>query len=88
MYDVLLSKSSQKFIVKQSADTKARIQEALEHITTNPTTHLNIKVLKGELASYYRYRVGDIRIIYRIYEAQEQVFVVTIGYRGDVYKGN
>lgn len=34
----------------------------------------------------YRYRLGDIRIIYTIKEEKALVIVVTVGNRGDVYK--
>ncbi|MEH2161955.1 MAG: hypothetical protein V7K38_13140 [Nostoc sp.] len=32
----------------------------------NPRFHSNIKPLKGNLAGYYRYRIGEYRVIYRI----------------------
>lgn len=86
MYEIIITKTSQKFIVKQNSDTKARIEDAFENIKQNPKTHTNVKSLKGPLVGYYRYRVGDIRIIYRIDETKEQILVVGIGYRGDIYK--
>ena len=51
----------------------------------NPRSHSNIKPLKGELAGYYRYRVGDYRVVYSIDDEQKQVFVLIIKHRGEVY---
>jgi mRNA-degrading endonuclease RelE of RelBE toxin-antitoxin system len=45
----------------------------------------NIKALKGKLAGSYRYRVGDLRIVYTINDQAVTEFVITIAKRGDVY---
>ena len=46
----------------------------------------NVKALKGEYADYYRYRVGDHRVVYSVDEKLVQVFVVAIAHRSEVYK--
>lgn len=42
--------------------------------------------LKGSLADYWRYKLGDYRILCRIEDEQIQVIVVKIGHRREVYK--
>jgi mRNA interferase RelE/StbE len=45
------------------------------------------EALKGpELGKYWRYRVGDYRIICRIEDRRLVILVVKIGHRKDVYK--
>jgi mRNA interferase RelE/StbE len=44
------------------------------------------KSLKGPLGDYWRYRVGDYRIICEIHENAVRVLVVDIGHRREVYK--
>ncbi len=51
----------------------------------NPCTHPNIKMLKGDLDGYYRYRVGDYRVVYYIDDEQKQVVVTIIAHRREVY---
>lgn len=41
--------------------------------------------LKGALDSFWRFRVGDWRVIVRIEEGVLRVFVVRVGHRRDVY---
>ena len=42
--------------------------------------------LRGELATYWRYRVGDYRLICQIIDDRLVVLVLTIGHRRDVYQ--
>jgi mRNA interferase RelE/StbE len=44
------------------------------------------KALKGVLKAYWRYRVGDYRIICRIEDKRMTVLVVQIDHRSVVYK--
>ena len=41
-------------------------------LKTDPRSHPNIKQLKGDLAGYYRYRVGDYRVVYDIDDEQKR----------------
>ncbi len=41
--------------------------------------------LRGDLHGYWRYRIGDYRIIARIEEHRLLVLVVRVGHRKDVY---
>jgi mRNA interferase RelE/StbE len=48
----------------------------------NPTV---IKPLKGPRKGQWRYRLGDLRIVYTVDEARRAIHVVAIDSRGDVY---
>ncbi len=52
----------------------------------NPHSHPNVKALKGDYAGYYRYRIGDYRVIYAVNDELVQVFVVVIAHRGEAYE--
>jgi mRNA interferase RelE/StbE len=41
------------------------------------------KPLGGEFKGYWRLRVDDYRVIYRMEKAHVQVFVIKVGFRGD-----
>ena len=86
MYKVVLHKNAVKFYVKSDADLRKRIDAAIETITQDPTYNIHIKKLQGELAQMYRYRLGDIRIIYEIHKDVEVIRIKTIEYRGSAYK--
>ena len=45
------------------------------------------EALRGErLRAYWKYRVGDYRLICRIEDARVVVTVVRVGHRGDIYR--
>jgi mRNA interferase RelE/StbE len=43
------------------------------------------KALSGDKAGFWRYRVGDYRIIARIEDQKFIVLVIAIGHRSDIY---
>lgn len=44
------------------------------------------KALTGELGIFWRYRVGDCRVICDIQDKEVRVLVVRVGHRRDVYE--
>ncbi|WP_292824656.1 type II toxin-antitoxin system RelE/ParE family toxin [Nostoc sp. JL33] len=58
----------------------------MQQLEQTPRSHPNIKALKGDYTGYYRYRIGDYRVIYSIDDEVVQVLVVAIAHRSEVYK--
>jgi mRNA interferase RelE/StbE len=52
----------------------------------NPYFGPNIKRLKGELNSIYRYRVGDYRLFYTVDPENGLVFILDFIHRKDAYR--
>jgi mRNA interferase RelE/StbE len=44
------------------------------------------KALGGNKVGFWRYRVGDYRILVRIEDARLVVLVISVGYRREVYR--
>jgi mRNA interferase RelE/StbE len=86
MYKVQLSKDAVKYYKKSNIIIKKQLNECFKSLEENPNKNKNIKKLHGELDGLFRYRVGSIRVIYKIDNEKIIVCVVTIGNRGDIYK--
>ena len=43
------------------------------------------KGLTGDLAGYWRYRIGDYRVLVEIRDAQLVIVAITLGHRSDIY---
>jgi mRNA interferase RelE/StbE len=54
-------------------------------LTRNDPRQLG-EALEGTKAGYWRYRVGDYRIICKIEDHRLVVIVVTIGHRREIYR--
>lgn len=52
--------------------------------TNNP--RISGKSLKGNLKDYWRYRVGNYRIIAEINDDEVKILIIEIGHRKDIYK--
>jgi mRNA interferase RelE/StbE len=85
-FKVILHKDAVKDYKKADSNLKARINDSIHIISNNPFYGLHIKKLKGRLSGMYRYKLGDIRIIYEIHNDISTIRVKSIETRGGAYK--
>ena len=83
MYRLLYTDEARKQISKFDNKLKEKIRIAIEEIQGDPNAG---KLLTRELRGRFSYRVGDYRIIYRVYQTEIVVLVLTVGHRRDVYE--
>ena len=86
MYEILLHPDAQKVYAKADKALAKKIAKCLQQLEQDPRSHPDIKELKGEYSSLYRYRIGDYRIIYSVEDEIVQVFVVAIAHRSKAYE--
>lgn len=80
-YKIEIDKRAIKFISKQLQKQKERILKAIYNLPHSG----DIKPMRG-YTDFFRLRVGDYRIIYKVDNGILLVQVVEIENRGDVYK--
>ena len=78
-----LLQGAQKSAQRLPKNIQKRLPSALLNIKQNPT--IGVK-LHGELKGYFKYRLGDYRIIYTFDVKTSTVEVATIEHRQGVYK--
>ena len=87
-YRVELSKRAQKDLDKFDETIVRMILKWLKkNIDNSDDPCIHGKALKGNLAGYWRYRVGSYRIICTIEDDRLIVQVITINNRRNVYDG-
>jgi mRNA interferase RelE/StbE len=87
MYSVRLTPETQEFYAAANLPLAKKIARCLEVLEQTPSYHPNIKALKGDFVGFYRYRVGDYRVVYYITDEPEPVVTVTlIAHRSLVYE--
>ena len=83
-WTIRYKKSVKKDLKKLPDKTKKLIRSAIEdRIAQDPLRH-GIP-LRGTLKKYFKYRLGDYRIVYGIEYDEVVILVVKIGHRKDVY---
>ena len=82
------TESSSKQFKKLDKQTALRVLDYMdERVAVLADPRSLGKNLKGpKVGEYWRYRVGDIRVICNIFDGQMTVLVIEIGNRREVYK--
>jgi mRNA interferase RelE/StbE len=82
------TESSSKQLKKLDKQTALRVLDFMdERVAALTDPRILGKNLKGpKMGEYWRYRVGDIRVICNISDGQMTVLVIEIGNRREVYR--
>jgi mRNA interferase RelE/StbE len=86
MYKLVLSREAERFYHRSDKPDAAKLARCFAALEQNPRGGNNVKQLKGRLTGAYRYRVGNLRVVYTIDDAEATVFVITIANRREVYE--
>jgi len=84
-YKVSLSPHAVREYKKLNPSLKPQIEEGLDALK-QPLTGGKVKRLKGRLSEYFRYRVGDYRIVYSVDQKEKIVYVDYIQHRREIYR--
>jgi mRNA interferase RelE/StbE len=87
-WTIEISRSAAKAIAKLGSTHAGRVVAFLrERVATAENPRFQGKALKGPLGEFWRYQVGDVRVICDIQDGRLTVLVVKVGDRKDVYRG-
>lgn len=86
MYEIELSQTTARYYGGLDDKRVRIINRCFETNSKNPFYHSNIKKLHGEFEGNYRYRFGDLRIIYSINKERKIIFIELIAERGKAYR--
>ena len=75
-----------KQLKKLDKSVSIRILSYLDEVAKLKDPRERGKSLVGNLTGFWRYRIGDYRILCRISDEKLVIFVVEIGHRREVYK--
>ncbi|MBI4353362.1 MAG: type II toxin-antitoxin system RelE/ParE family toxin [Candidatus Omnitrophica bacterium] len=86
MYKVALSSHALREYGKLESSLKVLVQEACQALERSPLNGPKIKRLAGRLHGYFRYRVGDYRVIYAVDIKERVVYVDYVKPRKEDYR--
>ncbi len=86
-WTIELSDSARRDLRKLDRQAATKVRNFLrDRVATSDDPRTVGKATSGPLAGYWRYRVGDYRIVCEIQDRRVTVFVIRIGDRKDVYR--
>jgi len=85
MYEIRLSHRALKYYNRVNSPTAGRLNQCFRALERNPFGGGDIKPLKG-MQGVYRFRLGNLRVVYEVDIPQRIVKVNAIFPRGEAYK--
>ncbi len=79
--------AAEKAFGKLDRQHQRRIQQFIEtRLLTDNDPHRLGEAYTGPLKGYWKYRIGDYRLVCQVQERTQIILVITIGDRKDVYR--
>ncbi|CAB0570783.1 type II toxin-antitoxin system RelE family toxin [Corynebacterium diphtheriae] len=85
-WTIEFSPRAAKALRKLDRPVQKRIVAYLREISTLPNPQMRGKALTGNWAGFWRWRVGDYRLVAAIEDDRVVIVVVSIGHRSQVYE--
>lgn len=85
-WSLLMTRGAEKNLEKLGAVDQLRVRKFLRSIEGFGDPRRTGKALAGTKSEFWRYRVGDVRILCRLEFEMVVIVVVAIGHRREVYR--
>ncbi len=86
-YKILFDKDAEKQLNKiDGTQQRIIVNWIAKYLENTHDPRIFGKTLKGNLKDYWRYRVGNYRIIAEINNDEIRIIIIEIGHRKDIYK--
>jgi mRNA interferase RelE/StbE len=85
MYSLRILDTATRELAALDRQVAIRIAKRLQWLAEN-IEEIKPLPLSGDLASFYKFRVGDYRVIYEILSAEQTLVIHAIGHRREIYR--
>lgn len=85
-WTIEVSQSAQKALRKLDRATSDRITRGIIEIAASENPRNRGIAMAGTFAGHWRYRIGDHRVIAKLFDERLLVYVVKVGHRREVYR--
>jgi mRNA interferase RelE/StbE len=84
-YQVFLTAEAQNSLSRLDQPIRDRLLKRLKLFIDNFDS-LQHESLSGEFANYFKYRIGEYRVIYTFSKSEKTILIKMLGHRRDIYK--
>lgn len=85
MYRIRILDAATRDLAKLDKPIGRRIVERIRWLAEN-LNDIRPEALTGDLSGFYKFRVGDYRILYEILEGEQTIVIHTIDHRSRIYR--
>ena len=85
-WEIEFTEKADEELLSLDKPIRERIRKYVKDLSELPNPRLRGEALTGNLSDFWKYRVGDYRLICRIQDDKLLVLVVKIGHRREVYR--
>jgi mRNA interferase RelE/StbE len=85
MYQIRILDAATRDLTRLDASVARRIVNRVRWLSEN-VNEIKPEALKGDLAGFYRMRVGDYRAVYEILHSEQAIIIHLVGHRRDIYR--
>ena len=82
-YHVTITRSAEKELDRIPQKFAEHIEQGLESLAGNPRPRQSKKLKNTD---YFRFRVGNYRVVYQINDQKREILVVRIAHRKEAYR--
>ena len=86
VWKIDFARRAEQALSKIDTTSAKRILKELNIVSQIDNPRSKGRALKGELTGYWRYRVGNYRVICDIVDSQMLVLAIDLGHRRDIYE--
>ena len=83
---LVVHKRAARYLERMYARIKVQLLAKMADLARNPEAMPGVKPMAGEWSGFFRFRHGDLRVIYLYDRANGTIVIAHVGPRGDVYK--
>ena len=85
MYHVRILNAAARELARLDRPVGRRVVKRINWLAAN-LDNVRVEALTGDLADFYKLRVGDYRVLYEILESEHVIVIHHIGHRRDIYR--
>ena len=86
-YSILFDKNADRQLKKiDTTQQRIIVNWLARNLENADNPRIHGKVLKGSVKDYWRYRVGDYRLIADIRDDEIVIIIISVGHRKDIYR--
>ena len=85
MYRIHILDAATRELARLDRPVGRRVVKRINWLAAN-LDNVRVEALTGDLADFYKLRVGDYRVLYEILHEEQTIVIHQIGHRREVYR--